>query len=52
MKQAAKELGIDPKSVNEEDLEKIRKAVGLCCFEKQPEVLGFINRLLGKQVKS
>jgi hypothetical protein len=46
VKKAAKDLGIAPKSAREDDLEKIRKAVKLSCFEKQSEVLGFIKLLL------
>jgi predicted DNA binding protein len=46
VKQAAKDLGIDAKSAKETDLEKIRKAVRLSCFENQSEVLGFIKGLL------
>jgi hypothetical protein len=46
VKKAAQDLGIDPKSTNEEDLEKIRKLVRLSCFENQSEVLKFIKWLL------
>jgi hypothetical protein len=50
IKQAAQDLGIDPGSAKEEDLEKIRKAVRLSCFEKQSEALGFIKLLLEKAI--
>jgi hypothetical protein len=46
VQKVAKDLGISPKSAKEEDLEKIRKAVRLSCFETQSEVLGFIKWLL------
>ena len=48
-KQAAGDLGVDPNSVTEEDLEKIRRAVRLSCFEKQSEALEFVKLLLKKK---
>jgi hypothetical protein len=48
LKKIALEMGIDPKTAKEEDLEKIRKALGLSAFEKEAEVLSFIKMLLQK----
>lgn len=47
-KEAAQELGVDTKSVTEDELEKIRKAVRISCFEKQSEALEFVKLLLKK----
>jgi len=48
LKKVVLELGIDPKTAKEEDLEKIRKASGLAAFEKEAEVLNFVKMLLQK----
>ena len=41
-------MGVDTKSVTEDELEKIRKAVRISCFEKQSEALEFVKLLLKK----
>lgn len=46
LRQVVQELGIDPKAAQEEELEKIRKAMKLSCLEKQSEVQSFVKMLL------
>ena len=50
LKQTIKELGIEPTSTKEEDLERIRKKMKISCFERQNEVLSFLKMLLEKCV--
>jgi len=48
VKKVVLELGINPKTVKEGDLEKILKAIKLSAFEKQTDALGFVKMLLEK----
>jgi hypothetical protein len=50
LRQVLQELKIDPKAAQEKDLENLRRAMKLSCFEKQSEVLSFVKMLLNRCV--